>query len=149
MSRTLALTSLLLLGACGRGPDPTQEIEALKRRVTSLERRLSELDNGGKKPTKPGDGGPQADAPKADGEEGGEPSPKSTITVTGEAFEVALMRGKRKLSLPATVPPGEYTIQAVFEEGQPPTAAGSITVTPGSQVTLECKAETKACTPKQ
>lgn len=149
MTRILLLTSLTLLAACGRGADQTQEIEALKRRVTSLERRISELSPEAKKPAKPAEG-----AEAAKGEAKAEPDPeaegagKAVVSATGDAVEVQLMRGKRKVSLPATVPPGEYTVQAVFAEGQPATPAGTITLTAGQQLSLECKADTKTCTPK-
>ncbi|HMV67989.1 MAG TPA: hypothetical protein PKA64_14175 [Myxococcota bacterium] len=145
MTRTLTL-SLLVLTACGRGGDQAQEIDALKRRVTSLERRLSELDAGGKKPAK-ADEGEEPKRPEGGGH-GEDSALKAVVSYEGDAVSVELMRGKRKFSLPTSVVPGEYTVHAVFAEGEEPAEAGTIDLKAGSRVVLACSAGSRACAPK-
>lgn len=140
--------SLVLLAACGRGAqtETAQDIDALTRRVTSLERRMQQMEGGerGQTEGKAHEGEAKAEV-KPEGDRAERPG-KATVELTGDAVSVQLLRNKRKVAVPGPVPPGEFEIEAVFAEGEAPGVVGKLTVPAEGSVTITCASATKSCT---
>jgi hypothetical protein len=143
-----AAFSLVFLVACGRGAqtETAQDVDALTRRVTSLERRMQQME-GGERPQAEGkahEGDAKGEA-KPDGDKAERPG-KATVALVGDALQVQLLHNKRKLPVPGPVPPGEFEVEAVFTEGEAPAVVGKVTVPAEGSVTITCAAATKTCT---
>lgn len=119
------------LGACAADPQQTEEIEALKRRVTSLERRIGEID------------GNTVEAARSRGD--GERAAKGTVALEGDATKVMLFARGRRVPVPGPVAAGEYVVQVQFGSDTP-IDAGPATVVADATLTVTCTAETKSCT---
>ena len=72
------------------------------------------------------------------------PATGVSVAITGDATRVTLIRDGKEYPVPGKVPPGSYTIQAVFP-ASPPVSAGSVTVIDGQPVTVSCGAAFQKC----
>lgn len=75
------------------------------------------------------------------------PSPtvaRGRVVVEGDATDVTLLKGTRRV-FPGRVPVGTYTIEATFE-GRGTVNAGTVTITDGGTVTLDCQRAFARCT---
>ncbi len=77
------------------------------------------------------------------------PQPPKVITrfsVTGAAETVELVSGDKRYG-PGEIPPGKYTIEAIFpNSGMGMNPAGKVTIAPGESAQINCKAGFFACT---
>jgi hypothetical protein len=149
----------------------TDEVEALKRRVATLEQKVKRLEGGkgGKAPAKGGKnkGGKNDKAKggkgktdkskggkgKTDKSKGGKgekskqpAADKGTVKVTGDAVKVMLADAQRKWAVPNQLAAGPYVIMAAFGEEKTLSEVGTATVVAGQTVTVSCAAATRTCT---
>jgi hypothetical protein len=69
------------------------------------------------------------------------------VAVSGDADRVELVANGARITLPAQVPPGSYTIDATFA-GRAPMGAGSTHVLDGKPLIVDCSALFTRCTAK-
>ncbi len=157
---TLALLVAIGVGPTGCSTYATQDdIESVKRRLTSLETRLKELEEakpaaargggGAAKEAKGGKGGKaKAKAPAGKAKaKGGQPEGGGGVSVdlTGDGTKVMLIGPTRNFDLPARVPPGEYAIEVTFP-GKSRDVAGEVTIAVDAiDVTIECDSARNVC----
>jgi hypothetical protein len=137
--RILTIAALLSTSlACGRGSqDQAQEIDALKRRVTSLERRIASVEGNAPKSTKTeGEGATEPAAA---------PPTKNNVDLNGDAARVVLVHDKKRVPLPGSVPPGEYELWAMYAAGEAPEQSGTVTVTADQPLVVTCAAAARTC----
>lgn len=163
----LLLTSLVSMTSCSSDSVTKEDLDAVKRRLTSVEKRVKAVEGkgaggGAAKAGKAKGGGGGAKAKKKGGgkekkkgggkKKGGEPNaptenlgPVVQVDVEGEVSKVVLMKARKKYSVPGEVPADdEYTILAVFPDTKP-MEAGRIEI--GDEpVTVTCDASTQTCT---
>ncbi len=84
-------------------------------------------------------------APPPDAPEKAPPAGPTTGTVRleGDAKDVELIGSEGQRARPGPVPPGTWSVSAVFSEG--PVPAGTVTVRQGETVTLRCSAAFQRC----
>lgn len=139
------LLPLVAWTACGGGGDK-ESTEALNRRVTSLERRLGDVEDklaGGKaEPAAPAAAEKPADEKRHGDHKGGKDG--VAVTAEGDAQQVVLRHKQKTAPLPAEIPPGTYTWEATFADGGAP-VSGSITLVAGTPAAVVCTAATRSC----
>jgi hypothetical protein len=140
------LMFVLLAAGCG-ATTPATDLEALNRRVTSLERRLNEMEQGKSAKGKPA-AAPGAEGDDAAGEAPAAPVVKVEVKAEGDAKKVVVKKGKRPFQVPGQVPIGDATIWASFEEGVDPTEVAKIKLEEGKPLTITCSSADKTCKPK-
>ncbi|MEZ4319085.1 MAG: hypothetical protein R3F61_16340 [Myxococcota bacterium] len=134
------LVCMSFVASCG----PSQaEVDALERRLSTLEKRVRSLEGGG--------GGGMAAKGKAKSKQkarGGKVTPsddKAQVDVVGEVEAVMLQDADEKWPVPAVVSAGEYRILASFEAGGAPVDAGAITVKASTPMRVVCAVSTRTC----
>ena len=163
--------SLLLLALCTAGantsctstPAATQaDVESVKRRLTSMEARLRQLEaiapdpkpakkgKKGKKDKKGAGGGKKA----AGGgkkkrrravPEGIEVTPMVDVGLRGDANKVLIVDGANRYPIPSVVPPGDYEIHAAFEANTLPEKLTTMSTGENSVVVVECSRSSRSC----
>jgi hypothetical protein len=149
---SLFVLALLSTTACGGGDQAS--METVNRRVTSLERRIGELEAelaGGKdgqakgSPTKAEDEDKRAHGEHGKGGDHAKGGKDGVpVTAEGDATQVVLRHKQKSAPLPAEIPPGTYTWEATFADAGPP-VSGSITLTAGTPAVVACTAATRSC----
>ena len=149
MTRTVAAMAWLVwLSGCATATERSQDtkIDALERRVTSLERRLGVPEQGANDKRRgkakasqesPKGAKAAADGPGADG-------PKVAVQVDGEA-QVHLMRQRRKYAVPGSVPLGVYSVMAQFDGQARASKVGMLKAEDGQPAVVSCDAAAKTC----
>lgn len=116
---------LVVLAGCG----VTQaEHENLILRVKALENRVAVVE-GRREP---------------DGSE--KKLPKGNVSVEGDAVRVYVRHKKHRYPVPGAVPPGNYSIRAVFQDGSPPVVSGRASVVAGKTTKISCVRADRRCT---
>lgn len=83
--------------------------------------------------------------PVADPREAPAPRPTGTVTVEGDAQEVWLVSGKKKIPARGRIVPGRYVIRASFGDGIA-RKAGMVVVRSGETIKIRCASFVYACT---
>ncbi|MCB9678490.1 MAG: hypothetical protein H6737_25540 [Alphaproteobacteria bacterium] len=140
----LAVSSLLSAG-CGAS---SAELDNLKRRVSTLEKRVRTLEGGA-----PAGRGAKAKAKNKAKSKQKPPEPMVTpsedrggVEVEGDAVKVFFKGPRRRWPVPGVIPAGEYEILATFAEDQAATAAGTATVKSDTKTRVKCDAAMARCT---
>ena len=138
----------------------TDEVEALTRRVATLEQKVKRLEGG--KPAKGGKNGKvgkgktdksKGGKGKTDKSKGGKnekakkpATPKGTVKVTGDAVKVMVANDKRKFAVPNQLAPGSYTVMAAFGAETTLTEYGPLELAEGQTVSIDCQSTVRRCT---
>jgi hypothetical protein len=128
-----ALTSLSLAAACGRAPEPNVDPQALARRITSLERRMLEVEEG--KSRKPGDATAPGDV-------------RVEVTVEGTFRKVVLRDARGPYPVPGPAPVGDLAVWATFADGDEPAEVGRAMIIEGRPAVIACDAAARTCAMK-
>ncbi len=134
-----------LLSLVGCGASQT-EVDQLKRRVATLEKRVRVLEGGGGRVTAP-KGKSKRKRRRRRNRRRPQPTPDGSVVVTGDAVKVVLEADGKRHPVPGTVPEMAYSILASFEEGQPLVKVGSMKVAGDKTTTLKCVAAQSICEP--
>jgi len=148
----------------------TDEVEALTRRVATLEQKVKRLEGGkpakggknskvGKGKTDKSKGGKgktdksKGGKGKTDKSKGGKNEktkkpapPKGTIKVTGDAVKVMVANDQRKFAVPNQLAPGSYTVMAAFGAETTLTEYGPLELAEGQTVSIDCQSTVRRCT---
>jgi hypothetical protein len=142
------MLAMALTIGCSSSNEAAQndKIDALERRVTSLERRLGGDDKGSKRKGRKAPPANEAAAAKSKTKVKGGKAPaaeKATVRVDTDVA-VHLLKQRKRFDIPGPVPPGTYKVMATFP-GAKAEGAGSITLAAASEVTLTCDPDAKLC----
>lgn len=138
---TCLFTSMLLSG-CGASQ---AEMDNLKRRISTLERRVRSLEGGpakAKSKVKSKRGRGKA---KAKNKVPAEPGAQGSVDIAGDALRVFVAGPRKRLPVPGIVPAGSYEILATFQEDKAPIVAGKVTLAADAKVLITCEAAQSRC----
>jgi hypothetical protein len=124
------LLSLAGAAACGRGAEPNTDPQALARRITSLERRMLEMEEG--RAAKPG-------ATEAPGDV------RVEVQVEGTYRKVVLRDARGPYPMPGPAPLGDLAVWATFAEGDEPAEVGRAMIAAGRPAVIVCDAAARTC----
>lgn len=161
----------LAVGCAGNDTAKLQDdVDALTKRVSSLEQKVKRLEGGGKAKGGKAKGGKakggksakgksakgktdkakggktdkaKTDKPKTD--KAAKSGPKGTLKVGGDAVKVMVADDSRKWAVPNTLPPNTYTMLAAFGAETTLAEFGTFELKADETYTIECKSELRTC----
>ena len=158
--KKIALLMCALVGAaattaCSSTPAATQaDVESVKRRLTSIEQRLRQLEaiapdpkpnkKGGKDKKTKGGGGKTAKTGKKKRRRGSADE-MVDIGVRGGAVKVLLVAGANRYPVPGMVPPGDYVVHASFDESTAPQPVAELATGSDTTMVVDCSASKGSC----
>jgi hypothetical protein len=126
----LVAALIALCAGCGRATEPNVDPAALARRITSLERRMLEVEEG--RSRKPGEGTAPGDV-------------RVEVTVEGTYRKVVLRDARGPYPVPGPAPVGDLAVWATFAEGDEPAEVGRAMIAEGRPAVLVCDAAARRC----